>query len=131
VEDTKFSDPMKTSGRFSVQPGTAANFSLDQTVLNDEALSSGVDVQPAGPDLAAIAQDRLAQLTSRARETAEALQARGVDFARVAKKKAEQNPWIAIAAASASALAVGLIVGRLLKPKSQDVGEEYPSGYIE
>ena len=120
------------NGHISLQSETAANLLIDQDILNDDPLASGVEPVASGPDLAALGQDKLAEFATRARDTSRALQARGLDFAREAKVKAERNPWFAIAAASASALAVGLIVGRLMKKPAVEIpSEEYPSGYDE
>ncbi len=103
---------------------TASNLLIDQDVLNDEPLASGVDSAPVatGPDLAALANTRLA-----------ALKARGLDLARETESRVRQNPFLAIAAAGVASLALGLLVGRLFPASARTAypSEEYPSGYDE
>lgn len=131
-------DSIDNGTQYPIHCETAANLRMAQDVVNDDALASGVAPIATGPDLAAVNTDRFQEIAlraretaMRARETAQALQARGIDFARETKVKAERNPWMAIAAASASALAVGLILGRVFKSQDDYLNEEYPSGYDE
>jgi ElaB/YqjD/DUF883 family membrane-anchored ribosome-binding protein len=73
----------------------------------------------------------LANLKTRAQSIADDAYTRGIGAIQQARFRARSNPWISIAAASAGALALGLITGHLLKKHSADLNEEYPSGYDE
>lgn len=78
-------------------------------MLNDAAFTG--EPSAKGPDLAA-----LSPIKMRAQDL----------FAR-----AKDNPWLSIAAASAGALAMGFIVGRLFNNTDRYKYEEYPMGYDE
>lgn len=122
------------NGRVSdVQIETAANLLLDQDVLNDEPLAAGPDLASgggfAGHTNEAFLQAPFGGFIERARGLYEEFPRRGQNFVRDLETRAKQNPWLAIAAAGAGALAVGLVLGRLFK--NDYTNEEYPSGYEE
>jgi|GEM_PF-5463309 len=130
----KFDNSIDNGRRPGVQLETAANLLLDQDVLNDEPLAAGPDLASgggfAGRTNEAFLQSPFGGFVERARGLYSEFPRRGQDFVHDLELRAKKNPWLAMAAASASALAVGLIVGKLFKSEDY-TNEEYPSGYDE
>ncbi len=102
----------------------------DTDVLNDEPLAAGPDLASgggfAGHTNEAYLQAPFGGFIERARGLYEDFPRRGQNLVRDLETRTRQNPWLAMAAAGAGALAVGLILGRLFK--NDDPNEEYPSG---